>query len=48
LTSRDARKVDRDEEIHVAGGTISVQMVNELTNVVRWKMQMACSEVNDS
>lgn len=41
LASADTRKADRAEAILAEGGVISVQVLNELTNVARRKMQMA-------
>ena len=40
LASDDKVKADRAEEILRAGGVISVQVLNELTNVARRKMRM--------
>jgi len=41
IASDDATKADRAEEIIGNGGVISVQVLNELTNVARRKMRMA-------
>ncbi len=41
LASGDAPKADRAEAIIAAGDSISVQVLNELANVVRRKMQMS-------
>lgn len=41
LASGEATKADRVEEIVGAGGTISIQVLNELANVVRRKMRMS-------
>lgn len=41
IASSDAMKADRAEEIIGNGGVISVQVLNELTNVARRKMRMA-------
>lgn len=41
LASGDAAKADRAEALIGKGGVISVQVLNELTNVARRKMQMA-------
>ena len=41
LASGDAAKADRAEAAIAAGGAISVQVLNELTNVARRKMQMS-------
>lgn len=40
IASGDAAKADRTEEIIGDGGVISVQVLNELTNVARRKMRM--------
>ena len=40
IASGDATKADRAEEIIGDGGVISVQVLNELTNVARRKMRM--------
>lgn len=42
--STDAAKADRVEAILAGGGTISVQVLNELANVARRKMLMPWSE----
>jgi len=44
LASADATKADRAEAMISAGGTISVQVLNEVTNVARRKMRMAWPE----
>ncbi|MTJ79900.1 MAG: PIN domain-containing protein [Telmatospirillum sp.] len=41
IASGDSAKADRAEEIIGNGGVISVQVLNELTNVARRKMRMA-------
>ena len=41
LASGDARKADQAERVIAAGGTISVQVLNEITNVARRKMGMS-------
>jgi predicted nucleic acid-binding protein len=41
IASGDATKADRAEKIIAAGGAISVQVLNELTNVARRKMKMS-------
>jgi predicted nucleic acid-binding protein len=46
LASGDAAKADRAEGIIAAGGTISVQVLNELTNVARRKMRMTWPETH--
>lgn len=40
IASGDAAKADRAEQIIGDGGVISVQVLNELTNVARRKMRM--------
>jgi predicted nucleic acid-binding protein len=40
LASGDAAKADRAEAAIAGGGTISVQVLNEITNVARRKMRM--------
>lgn len=44
VASGDHAKADRAEELIDAGGTISVQVLNEITNVVRRKMGMSWTE----
>ena len=44
LASGDPAKADRAEELIHAGGTISVQVLNEIANVARRKMGMAWTE----
>jgi predicted nucleic acid-binding protein len=46
LTSGDAAKADRAEAIIAGGGSISVQVLNELANVARRKMQMSWDETH--
>ena len=47
LASRDAAKADRAEAAAVAaGGAISVQVLNEVANVARRKMQMSWIETH--
>lgn len=46
LASDDLAKADRAEEILRAGGVISVQVLNELTNVARRKMRMNWPDTN--
>jgi predicted nucleic acid-binding protein len=41
LASGDAAKADRDEALVARGGAISVQVLNEVANVARRKMQMS-------
>jgi predicted nucleic acid-binding protein len=44
IASGDHAKADRAEAAVAAGGAISVQVLNELTNVARRKMQMSWTE----
>ena len=44
LASGDARKADRAEEVVREGGTVSVQVLNELANVARRKMRLSWRE----
>jgi len=41
LASGDAAKADRAENLVAKGGSISVQVLNELANVARRKMQLS-------
>jgi predicted nucleic acid-binding protein len=44
VASGDPAKADRAEELIGAGGIISVQVLNEITNVARRKMGMSWTE----
>jgi predicted nucleic acid-binding protein len=44
LASADAAKADRAEEALTAGGSISVQVLNELANVARRKLLLSWTE----
>ena len=46
LLSKDAAKADRAEALLASGGIVSVQVLNELTNVARRKMQMSWTETH--
>ena len=46
LASGDPAKADRAEKIIADGGTISVQVLNELANVARRKMRMTWPETH--
>ncbi len=46
MASGDPAKADRAEAAVAAGGAISVQVLNELTNVARRKMQMSWTETH--
>ena len=45
LASGDRAKADRAEEMLAGGGSISVQVLNELANVARRKMRLSWSEL---
>lgn len=47
LASGDAAKANRAEAAIAAGGAISVQVLNELANVARRKMQMSWEETHE-
>jgi predicted nucleic acid-binding protein len=47
LMSADTQKADRAEVILRNGGLISVQVLNELTNVARRKLAMSWPDVNE-
>jgi predicted nucleic acid-binding protein len=46
LASGDPVKADRAEQLIAGGGTISVQILNEIANVARRKMQMSWRDTN--
>jgi len=46
LASGDPAKADRAERLVAVGGTISVQVLNEIANVARRKMRMSWKETN--
>jgi predicted nucleic acid-binding protein len=46
IASSDAGKADRTEAIIAGGGAISVQVLNELTNVARRKMRMSWADTH--
>ena len=46
IASGNAAKADRAEAIVAAGGAISVQVLNELTNVARRKMRMSWADTH--
>ncbi len=46
IASNDAAKADRAETAIATGGAVSVQVLNELTNVARRKMRMSWTETN--
>ena len=47
LTSGDEAKAERAEQIAAAGGTISVQVLNELANVARRKIGLSWAETHE-
>ncbi|MGO4156143.1 PIN domain-containing protein [Cupriavidus sp. YAF13] len=47
LLSADTAKADRAEAVVQAGGRISVQVLNEITNVARRKLAMPWPEVSE-
>lgn len=47
LLSADTAKATRAEEVVRTGGTISVQVLNEMANVMRRKLSMPWREVNE-
>ena len=46
LASADAAKAERAESLIAAGGVISVQVLNEIANVARRKMQLSWDETH--
>ncbi|MER8390153.1 PIN domain-containing protein [Mesorhizobium sp. M0166] len=46
IASDDTAKADRAEAVIATGGAISVQVLNELTNVARRKMQMSWDDTH--
>jgi predicted nucleic acid-binding protein len=46
IASSDVRKADQTEAIIARGGAISVQVLNELTNVARRKMRMSWADTH--
>ena len=46
LASNDPAKADKAEQIIAGGGAISVQVLNEVANVARRKMQMSWPETH--
>lgn len=47
LLSADAGKADVAESVVDAGGTISVQVLNEMTNIARRKLNMSWKDTNE-
>jgi predicted nucleic acid-binding protein len=48
LLSEDTAKADRAEDLLAAGGTISVQVLNEFAAVARRKLRMSWPEVREA
>ena len=46
LASGDAAKADRAEAVVAAGDAISVQVLNEITNIARRKMKMSWTDTH--
>lgn len=46
IASGDAAKADRAEQAIAAGGAISIQVLNEFTNVARRKMRLSWAETH--
>ena len=46
IASEDRSKADRAEELMREGGTISVQVLNEITNIARRKMRLSWADTN--
>lgn len=46
LASRDSTKADRVEALLTQGGTVSVQVLNEVANVAQRKMKLSWDETN--
>jgi predicted nucleic acid-binding protein len=46
IASADPVKADRAEKLVSAGGSISVQVLNEITNVAQRKMQLSWAETH--
>jgi predicted nucleic acid-binding protein len=47
LASGDSAKADRAETAIAAGGAISVQILNEFTNLARRKMQLSWTDIHE-
>ncbi|MGE4241267.1 PIN domain-containing protein [Ramlibacter sp.] len=47
LLSSDAAKADRAEAILRSGATVSVQVLNEVTNVARRKLALSWAEIDE-
>ena len=47
LASGDLRKADRAQELVAEGGTISVQVLNEIANISRRKMGLSWAETRN-
>lgn len=47
FASRDPAKADRAEELMRGGGTVSVQVLNEIANVGRKKLKLSWDELDE-
>jgi len=47
IASEDAAKAERAETLIASGGAISVQVLNELANVLRRKMRMSWADTHE-
>jgi predicted nucleic acid-binding protein len=47
LASAESAKADRAERLVADGGTISVQILNEIANVARRKMRLSWEEIHE-
>jgi predicted nucleic acid-binding protein len=47
LASNDPKKADVAERLVAQGGAVSVQVLNEITNVARRKMRLSWTETHD-
>jgi len=47
LLSADPKKADQAETVVRAGGLVSVQVLNEMTNIMRRKVTMSWEEINE-
>ena len=47
IASADAAKAERAEQLIAAGGTVSIQVLNEIANVTRRKMRYSWERTHD-
>lgn len=47
LFSTDVAKADQSESLLQKGGVVSIQVLNEITNVARRKLRMSWSEIDE-